>query len=126
MLQVIEFLLPVGILIMCAYGIGYMSGSEATREIYNPTIRKSDLDKGRKIQYNTTMIITPNKFATLIESKVKEKRCGYMDAVLLYCNETGLDPSNIKSLVNKTLKEKIAFEAQSLNMLKEKTAKLPI
>ena len=32
----------------------------------------------------------------------------------------------IKSLVNKTLKEKIAFEAQSLNMLKEKTAKLPI
>ena len=126
MLEVIEFLLPVGILIMCAYGIGYMSGSEATREIYNPTIRKSDLDKGRKIQYNTTMIITPNKFATLIESKVKEKRCGYMDAVLLYCNETGLDPSNIKSLVNKTLKEKIAYEAQSLNMLKEKTAKLPI
>ena len=72
------------------------------------------------------MIITPNKFAQVIETKVKEKRCGYMDAVLLYCNETGLDPSNIKSLVNKTLKEKIAFEAQSLNMLKEKTAKLPI
>ena len=72
------------------------------------------------------MIITPNKFAQVIETKVKEKRCGYMDAVLLYCNETGLDPSSITSLVNKTLKEKIAFEAQSLNMLKEKTAKLPI
>ncbi len=126
MLEVIEILLPVGILIMCAYGIGYMSGSEATKEIYDPTIRKSDLDKGRKIQYNRTMIITPNKFAQVIETKVKEKRCGYMDAVILYCNETGLDPSNVKSLVNKTLKEKIAFEAQSLNMLKEKTAKLPI
>ena len=49
-----------------------------------------------------------------------------MDAVLLYCNETGLDPSSIKSLVNKTLKENIAYEAQNLNMLKEKTAKLPI
>ena len=72
------------------------------------------------------MIITPNKFAQVIETKVKEKKCGYMDAVILYCNETGLDPSNVKNLVNKTLKEKIAFEAQSLNMLKEKTAKLPI
>tara|TARA_B100000902_G_C26974771_1_gene747216 strand:+ start:88 stop:306 length:219 start_codon:yes stop_codon:yes gene_type:complete len=72
------------------------------------------------------MIITPNKFALVIETKVKEKKCSYMDAILLYCTETGLDPSNIKSLVNKTLKEKIAFEAQGLNMLKEKTAKLPI
>ena len=45
----IDILLPVGILIMCAYGIGYLSGSEATKEIYDPTIIKSDLDKGRKI-----------------------------------------------------------------------------
>ena len=37
-----------------------------------------------------------------------------------------IDPSSIKSLVNKTLKEKIAYEAQNLNMLREKTAKLPI
>ena len=42
----IDILLPVGILIMCAYGIGYLSGSEATKEFYEPTIRKSDLDKG--------------------------------------------------------------------------------
>ena len=42
----IDILLPVGILIMCAYGIRYLSGSEATKEIYDPTIRKSDLDKG--------------------------------------------------------------------------------
>ena len=49
MLEVIEILLPVGILIMCAYGIGYMSGSEATKEIYDPTIRQSDLDKSKKI-----------------------------------------------------------------------------
>ena len=42
----IDILLPVGILIMCAYGIGYLSVSETTKEIYDPTIRKSDLDKG--------------------------------------------------------------------------------
>jgi|TARA_Y100000766_G_C18563706_1_gene438962 hypothetical protein len=49
MLEVLEILLPVGILIACAYGIGYMSGSEATREIYDPKIRKSHLDNLRKM-----------------------------------------------------------------------------
>ena len=38
-----------------------------------------------------------------------------------------IGPSSIsKSMINKTLKEKIAFEAQNLNMLKEKVAKLPL
>ena len=71
-------------------------------------------------------IITPNKFALIIEDIVRKKRISYMDAVILYCEEHGVDPSNTKGLINKTLKEKIAFEAQGLNMLKEKTAKLPI
>ncbi len=43
MLEIIEIFLPIGILVMCAYAIGYMSGSDAAREIYNPTIRKNDL-----------------------------------------------------------------------------------
>ena len=72
------------------------------------------------------MIVTPSKFALLIENIVKDKKVSYMDAVILYCEENGIDPSNIKPLVNKHLKEKIAYEAQSLNMLKDKTAKLPI
>ena len=72
------------------------------------------------------MIVTPSKFALLIENIVKDKKVSYMEAVVLYCEENGIDPSNIKPLVNKHLKEKIAYEAQSLNMLKDKTAKLPI
>ena len=62
----------------------------------------------------------------MIENTVKNKKMSYMDAIIEYCNNNGIDPSNAKSLINKTLKEKIAFEAQNLNMLKEKTAKLPI
>ena len=72
------------------------------------------------------MIVTPSKFALIIEGYVKDKQLNYMDAVVLYCEENKIDPSNIKALVNKHLKEKIAYEAQSLNMLKDKTAKLPI
>ena len=71
-------------------------------------------------------IITPNKFAMIVEDIVRKKRVSYIDAVVLYCTENGIDPSTTKSMINKNLKEKIAYEAQELNMLKEKTAKLPI
>ena len=72
------------------------------------------------------MIVTPNKFALLIEDIVRTKRISYIDAVVLYCEKNNIDPSTTKSMINKNLKEKIAFDAQGLNMLKEKTAKLPI
>ena len=72
------------------------------------------------------MIVTPNKFDLLIEDIVKTKRISYIDAVVLYCEKHNIDPSTTKSMINKNLKEKIAYEAQGLNMLKEKTAKLPI
>ena len=72
------------------------------------------------------MIVTPNKFALLIEDMVKTKRISYIDAVVLYCEKHNIYPSTTKSMINKNLKEKIAYEAQGLNMLKEKTAKLPI
>jgi len=70
--------------------------------------------------------LTPNKFALIIESMVKDKKISYMDAILEYCKTHEIDPSNTKSMINKTLKEKIAYEAQNLNMLKEKVAKLPL
>ena len=72
------------------------------------------------------MIETPNKFALIIENMVKEKKISYIDAILEYCKDYEIDPSNTKSMINKNLKEKIAYEAQNLNMLKEKVAKLPL
>ena len=69
--------------------------------------------------------LTPNKFALIIENMVKDKKISYIDAILDYCKTHEIDPSNTKSMINKTLKEKVAFEAQNLNMLKEKVAKLP-
>ena len=71
-------------------------------------------------------IITPNKFALLVEDIVRKKRCNYIDAIVIYCTENQIDPSTTKSMINKQLKEKIAYEAQKLNLMKEKVAKLPI
>ena len=70
--------------------------------------------------------LTPNKFDFIIENMVKEKKISYIDAILEYCKTHEIDPSNTKSMINKTLKEKVAYEAQNLNMLKEKVAKLPL
>ena len=74
----------------------------------------------------TDTILTPNKFALIVENIVKDKKISYIDAILDYCTDNGIDPSNARSMINKTLKEKITYEAQNLNMLKEKVAKLPI
>ena len=72
------------------------------------------------------MIITPNKFAILIEETVKTKKMSYMDAILWNCEKNGIDPSDSRKLVNKALKEKLTYEAQSLNLLKEKVPQLPV
>ena len=73
------------------------------------------------------MIITPNKFALLIEETVKTKKMSYIDAILLYCEKNGIDPSDSRKLVNKALKEKLTYEAQNLNLLNvDKVPQLPI
>ncbi len=54
------------------------------------------------------MIETPNKFALIIENMVKEKKISYIDAILEYCKDNEIDPSNTKSMINKNLKEKVA------------------
>ena len=58
-------------------------------------------------------ILTPNKFALIVENMVKDKKISYIEAILEYCNDNEIDPANTRSMINKTLKEKIAYEAQN-------------
>ena len=58
------------------------------------------------------------EFSLKIESIVKEKKISHMDAVVWYCDENGLDTSQVSSLISKSLKEKIQVEATNLRMLK--------
>ena len=69
--------------------------------------------------------LTPNKFALIIENIVKEKNLTHMDAVLWYCEEEGLEPDNLGTLISKGLKEKIEANARELNFL-PRQAQLPI
>ena len=58
------------------------------------------------------------EFSLTIENIVKEKKISHMDAVIWYCEQNGLDPSQVSSLISKSLKEKIQLEATNLRMLK--------
>jgi hypothetical protein len=66
-------------------------------------------------------------FSMKIESIVKEKKTSYMDAVILYCEEQGIDTGTISNLISKPLKEKIKVEAMNNRMLKiPKCGVLPV
>jgi hypothetical protein len=65
-------------------------------------------------------------FSLTIETLVSKKNIPYMDAVLIYCEETGLEVELAAKLVSGALKSKIQIEAQDLNFLpKSNTTKLP-
>lgn len=66
-------------------------------------------------------------FSLTIESMVKEKSIPYMDAIILYCEQTGLEVELAAKLVSGSLKSKLQFEAEELNFLpKSNTVKLPL
>jgi hypothetical protein len=60
------------------------------------------------------------EFSLMIEGIVREKRITYMDAIIDYCDKNDIDLTTVKSIVNKSLREKIKSEAVDLKMLKEK------
>ncbi len=68
---------------------------------------------------------TPKTFALEVETIVKEKQLSHMDAVLWYCQQEGIEPDSINSMISKSLKEKIEANARELNFL-PKHAQLPV
>ena len=72
------------------------------------------------------MTLTTSKiFTIIIENIAKEKHLTHMDAVLHYCEQEGIEPEAVSSLISKGLKEKIEANARDLNFL-PKQAQLPI
>jgi hypothetical protein len=64
-------------------------------------------------------------FSAIIEDLVKSRRIGYMEAVLVHCEETGFEIELAATLLTTPIKSKINDEAQAGNMIK-KVNKLPI
>jgi hypothetical protein len=63
------------------------------------------------------MFKNSNEFSLHIEHLVRAKKLSYMDAVLEYCKENYLEPDDVASLINKSLKDKIEMNFRELNYL---------
>ena len=66
------------------------------------------------------------KFSMAIEELVYMKDIPYIDAVVMYCEETGFEIETAAKLVSGVLKSKIKLEAEDLHYLKKSnTSQLP-
>jgi hypothetical protein len=72
-------------------------------------------------------IKTPTDFMIEIEKLVVEKRVDYIDAVVLFCERTGMEIETAATLIKGSakMKAKVQNNAEDLNYL-PKTRKLPI
>jgi hypothetical protein len=68
-----------------------------------------------------------NTFSINVEMLVKKNNMAYMDAIIMHCEQTGLEVELAAKLVSSVLKAKIQIEAEELHFLpKSNTAKLPV
>jgi len=64
-------------------------------------------------------------FAREIDTLVTSTDLNYFEAIIEYCNQTGMEVEVAATLINNNLKSKIENDAQDLNLL-PRTARLPI
>jgi len=65
------------------------------------------------------------EFFREIEDRVYKYDIGWLEAIMEYCEDTGLEPDRVSKLISPNLKSKLEMEAKSLNFL-DKSSKLPI
>jgi hypothetical protein len=85
----------------------------------------TDVKKVSDVFLITKRFHTSTEFSQYIEKKSKATKTGYIDVLIDFCVKEEIEIESVKKLLTSSLKEKIKEEAESLNLLKEKTSKLP-
>ena len=67
-----------------------------------------------------------SKFAKAIDALVANTDYNYIEAIIEYCKSTGLEIEVAATLCNSNLKSKLENDAMDNNMLKVKSARLPL
>ena len=73
----------------------------------------------------TKQFKTSADFSQYIEKQAVKSNTGCIEVLVDYCMRQAIEMESVKKLLTSSLKEKIQYEAESLNLLKEKTGKLP-
>jgi Phage late-transcription coactivator len=66
-----------------------------------------------------------NTFSMMIEQRASDQAISCMEAILDYCESSGLEPELAATLLNQSLKCKIEEEARELRFL-PRSSKLPL
>lgn len=76
---------------------------------------------------NIKTMLQPSQFYEEIEKLVRETKCDYLEAVMIYHERTGIEIEVLASLVKQhaVLKAKMQLDCEDLNLI-EKTARLPL
>ena len=82
----------------------------------------TELDKALNDKF-----ISKEKFAEEIEALVLNTKMNYIEAIIEFCEERGIEIESVSKLVSKPLKDKLKYEATELNYLKKTSrGKLPL
>jgi hypothetical protein len=78
------------------------------------------------VEYLITREFTSStEFSIHIEKEAIKRKIGCFEALLEYCEQKGIEPVAVATMITSSLKAKIQAEAEEMNLLK-KTAKLPV
>jgi|TARA_R110002072_G_scaffold26994_1_gene88540 hypothetical protein len=61
--------------------------------------------------------LTKTEFSKLVEKTVLVNRIDYMEAVLMVCDDHGIEPEDVRKFVSTSIQEKIEGEAMRLNLI---------
>ena len=61
--------------------------------------------------------LTKSEFSKLVEKTVLDNKIDYMEAVLMICEDHGIEPEDVRKFVSAPIQEKIEGEAMRLNLI---------
>lgn len=72
------------------------------------------------------MNLDKNRFNLDIEEIVLEKSLNYIEAIVYYCEANDIEVEVAAKMINRNTKEKLQANANTLNLLVDKTRSLPL
>tara|TARA_B110000438_G_scaffold259533_1_gene268987 strand:+ start:484 stop:693 length:210 start_codon:yes stop_codon:yes gene_type:complete len=61
-----------------------------------------------------------------LDRMVRDKKITYMEAILKYTDDVDCEIEMVAKMLNRAIKDKIEAEAYGLNMMKDRSSKLPL